>query len=124
MESKVDLIVVDTAHGHTKKVLTIIKRIKKISNNCVVCAGNIATGRAANFLADAGADIILLDNMTPSELREAVSVVDSRSQTEASGGIKLDNVREVADTGVNYISGGAITHSAPAVDISMNISTK
>lgn len=75
----------------------------------------------AKQAADAGADIILLDNMTPSELREAVSVVDSRSQTEASGGIKLGNVREVADTGVNYISVGAITHSAPAVDISLEI---
>ena len=75
----------------------------------------------AKQAADAGADIILLDNMTPSELREAVSVVDSRSQTEASGGIKLENVREVADTGVNYISVGAITHSAPAVDISLEI---
>ena len=75
----------------------------------------------AKQAADAGAEIILLDNMTPSELREAVSVVDSRSQTEASGGIKLENVREVADTGVNYISVGAITHSAPAVDISLEI---
>ena len=75
----------------------------------------------AKQAADAGADIILLDNMTPSELREAVSVVDNRSQTEASGGIKLENVREVADTGVNYISVGAITHSAPAVDISLEI---
>ena len=75
----------------------------------------------AKQAADAGADIILLDNMTPNELREAVSVVDNRSQTEASGGIKLDNVREVADTGVNYISVGAITHSAPAVDISLEI---
>ena len=58
LESKVDLIVVDTAHGHTKKVLTIIKKIKKISKNSIVCAGNIATGKAAKFLADSGADIV------------------------------------------------------------------
>ena len=58
LESKVDLIVVDTAHGHTKKVLTIIKKIKKISKNSIVCAGNIATGKAAKFLADSGVDIV------------------------------------------------------------------
>ena len=58
LESKVDLIVVDTAHGHTKKVLTMINKIKKISKNSIVCAGNIATGKAAKFLADSGADIV------------------------------------------------------------------
>ena len=58
LESKVDLIVVDTAHGHTKKVLTIINKIKKISKNSIVCAGNIATGKAAKFLADSGVDIV------------------------------------------------------------------
>ena len=59
--------------------------------------------------------------MTPSELREAVSAVNNRSQTEASGGINLENIKEIASTGVNHISVGAITHSAPAVDISMEI---
>ncbi len=58
LESKVDLIVVDTAHGHTKKVLTMINKIKKISKNSIVCAGNVATGKAAKFLADSGADIV------------------------------------------------------------------
>ncbi len=58
LESKVDLIVVDTAHGHTKKVLTMINKIKKISKNSIVCAGNIATGKAAKFLADSGVDIV------------------------------------------------------------------
>ena len=58
LESKVDLIVVDTAHGHTKKVLAIINKIKKISKNSIVCAGNIATGKAAKFLADSGVDIV------------------------------------------------------------------
>jgi IMP dehydrogenase len=58
LESKVDLIVVDTAHGHTKKVSATIDKIKRISKNCIVCAGNIATGKAAKFLADAGADIV------------------------------------------------------------------
>jgi len=58
LESKVDLIVIDTAHGHTKKVLTIINKIKKISKNSTICAGNIATGKAARFLADSGVDIV------------------------------------------------------------------
>jgi nicotinate-nucleotide pyrophosphorylase (carboxylating) len=66
---------------------------------------------------DAKADIILLDNMEPTQLREAVKLVAGRCETEASGGITLDNVRAVAETGVDYISVGALTHSARAVDI-------
>jgi nicotinate-nucleotide pyrophosphorylase (carboxylating) len=69
----------------------------------------------------AGADHILLDNMTPDELREAVKIVAGRAKTEASGGIRLANVREVAATGVDYISVGALTHSARAVDFSLEI---
>jgi len=67
----------------------------------------------------AGADQLLLDNMTPAELREAVRRVDGRAQLEASGGITLDTLREVAETGVNFISVGALTHSAPALDLSL-----
>ena len=76
----------------------------------------------AEAAAAAGADIILLDNMTPQMLREAVALIDGRSQTEASGGITLESVRAVAETGVNYISVGALTHSAVAVDIAMDFS--
>jgi nicotinate-nucleotide pyrophosphorylase (carboxylating) len=68
---------------------------------------------------DAGIKRILLDNMTPDELREAVQLVDGRAELEASGGITLDNVRKVAETGVDYISVGALTHSAPALDVSL-----
>jgi nicotinate-nucleotide pyrophosphorylase (carboxylating) len=68
---------------------------------------------------DAGISRILLDNMTTEELRQAVQVVDGRAQLEASGGITLDNVREVAETGVDFISVGALTHSAPALDLSL-----
>ena len=75
----------------------------------------------AQQATEAGADIVLLDNMTIEELRAAVKLIDSRAQTEASGGITLENIREVAETGVNYISAGALTHSAKAVDISMKI---
>ena len=70
--------------------------------------------------ADAGADFILLDNMPPDQLREAVRRVRGRSQTEASGGIRLETLRSVAETGVNFISVGAITHSAPAVDLGLD----
>jgi len=66
-----------------------------------------------------GVPRILLDNMGASELREAVGLVDGRAELEASGGITLDNVRDVAETGVNFISVGALTHSAPALDVSL-----
>lgn len=68
---------------------------------------------------DAGADILLLDNMEPAELREAVELIGSRAVTEASGGVNLESVRAIADTGVNLISVGALTHSYRSVDISM-----
>src|SRR5207302_9694731 len=70
----------------------------------------------------AGANHILLDNMTPDELREAVTLVAGRAKTEASGGVRLDTVRAIAQTGVDYISVGALTHSARAVDFSLEIS--
>lgn len=70
--------------------------------------------------AAAGADIILLDNMTPSQLRAAVRIVRHRAKTEASGGVSLKTVRAIATTGVDFISIGAITHSAPAVDIGLD----
>ena len=71
-------------------------------------------------------DVILLDNMTPSVVRQAVEIVHKvaatpKILTEASGGISLDNVREFAEAGVDWISVGALTHSAPAVDISFEI---
>ncbi len=69
---------------------------------------------------DAGADIIMLDNMGLTDLRQAVQLVDGRAVTEASGGIKLDTVRAIAETGVNWISVGALTHSAPALDLALD----
>jgi nicotinate-nucleotide pyrophosphorylase (carboxylating) len=70
--------------------------------------------------ASAGADYILLDNMTLIQLRLAVQQVRGRARTEASGGVNLANVRPMADTGVDFISVGAITHSARAVDIALD----
>ena len=74
--------------------------------------------------ADAGADIILLDNMTPAQLRSAVKTIRGRAQTEASGGVNLKTVRAIAATGVDFISVGAITHSARAVDIGLDFTNK
>jgi len=69
----------------------------------------------------AGANHILLDNMTLDELREAVALVAGRARTEASGGVRLDTVAAIAATGVDYISVGALTHSARAVDFSLEL---
>jgi nicotinate-nucleotide pyrophosphorylase (carboxylating) len=70
---------------------------------------------------DASADLLLLDNMSPAELREAVLLVDGRATTEASGGVTLDTVRAIAETGVDYISIGALTHGARSLDVSMEV---
>ena len=63
----------------------------------------------------------MLDNMTVDEMKEAVKLIGGRAKTEASGNITLDNIKEVAETGVDIISMGAITHSVKAFDISMKI---
>jgi nicotinate-nucleotide pyrophosphorylase (carboxylating) len=65
--------------------------------------------------------VILLDNMTPETLKKAVKLIGGKIPTEASGGINLNNIAAYARTGVSYLSIGAITHSAPAVDISLEI---
>ena len=69
---------------------------------------------------EAGADVLLLDNMTAAAMREAVALARGRALTEASGNITLERVAEVAATGVDFISAGALTHSAPALDISLD----
>jgi nicotinate-nucleotide pyrophosphorylase (carboxylating) len=69
----------------------------------------------------AGADVVLLDNMDPGVLREAVRIADGRARLEASGGITIDSIREVAETGVDAISVGALTHSVRALDIAMEV---
>jgi nicotinate-nucleotide pyrophosphorylase (carboxylating) len=69
---------------------------------------------------DAGADIILLDNMSPRRMRRALTLIAGRALTEASGGIDLVSVRAVAATGVDFVSVGALTHSARAVDLALD----
>ncbi len=70
---------------------------------------------------DAGADVILLDNMSLDQMREAVAVTDGRALLEASGSVRLDTVNAIAATGVDVISVGSLTHSAPALDIGLDI---
>jgi nicotinate-nucleotide pyrophosphorylase (carboxylating) len=71
---------------------------------------------------EAGADRLLLDNMDPAKLREAVALTGGRVPLEASGGVTLETIRFLAETGVNYVSVGRITQSAPAVDIGLDFS--
>ncbi len=94
-------------------------------------AGARATGLAVEVECDtlvqvgealvADADRILLDNMTLDELRQAVAVAAGRADLEASGGVNLDTVRAIAETGVDFISVGALTHSARALDVSLEV---
>jgi nicotinate-nucleotide pyrophosphorylase (carboxylating) len=69
---------------------------------------------------DAAADIILLDNMSPAQMTECVALVNGRAITEASGGVNLDTVRAIAETGVDWISVGALAHSAPSIDLALD----
>ena len=68
---------------------------------------------------EAGADIIMLDNMSPEDMKKAVELIDGRAQTECSGNVTKENIATILDTGVDYVSSGALTHSAPILDISM-----
>jgi nicotinate-nucleotide pyrophosphorylase (carboxylating) len=69
---------------------------------------------------DVGPDVIMLDNMNLRSLREAVRLIDGRAVSEASGGVTLQTVRGIAGTGVDWISVGALTHSAPALDLGLD----
>ena len=68
---------------------------------------------------EAGADIIMLDNMTPDMMKEAIRIINGRAETECSGNVTRENVERLLDIGVDYISSGALTHSAPILDISL-----
>jgi nicotinate-nucleotide pyrophosphorylase (carboxylating) len=89
---------------HTMKIEVEVANLEQV-RECLTCS----------------VDIIMLDNMEPAMMREAVKIAGGRALLEASGGISLVNVREIAETGVDYISIGALTHSAPACDISMRL---
>jgi nicotinate-nucleotide pyrophosphorylase (carboxylating) len=101
-----------------------IGRARQGAHHLVKVEIEVDSADAAETAAQAGADAILLDNMAPVEMTDAVNRVRNVSEriiVEASGSVSLDNVREVAETGVDVISVGKLTHSAPAVDISLEI---
>ena len=85
-------------------------------NKIEVEVENIEMAREA---AEAGADIIMLDNMTPEQMKEAIKVIDGRALTECSGNVTKENIKNIIDVGVEYVSSGALTHSAPIMDISL-----
>ena len=68
---------------------------------------------------EAGADIIMLDNMTLEQMKEAVQYINGRAETECSGNMTKENIARIAEAGVNYVSSGALTHSAPILDLSL-----
>jgi nicotinate-nucleotide pyrophosphorylase (carboxylating) len=81
----------------------------------------VDTVAQAREVIDAGADLVLLDNMSPADMREVVAYSAGRAMLEASGGLALDTARAVAETGVDYLSVGALTHSAPVLDIGLDM---
>jgi nicotinate-nucleotide pyrophosphorylase (carboxylating) len=83
----------------------------------------VDTVEQARAVVDAGADLVLLDNMAPADMKAVVEYTAGRARLEASGGLRLDNAREVAETGVDYLAVGALTHSAPVLDIGLDIRT-
>jgi nicotinate-nucleotide pyrophosphorylase (carboxylating) len=106
------------ATGSIAGAVRAVRRHAPFMAKVEVEAGNLKQVQEA---IDAGADVIMLDNMTLVEMAEAVKLVNQRAWTEASGGITLDSIRRVAETGVDFISSGALTHSAPVVDFNMKI---
>jgi len=99
-----------------------VRRAKAFAGHLVKVEVEVDSLDQLREALDAGADVVLLDNMSPSMLRQAVSIAAGRAVLEASGGIALETVVAVAATGVDYISSGAITHSAPALDLGLDVS--
>ena len=104
------------AAGGVKEAIRMAKDYAPFVRKIEVEVENLDMLREA---LEAGADIIMLDNMTPEMMKEAVKIVDGRAKTECSGNITKENIEKVIDTGVDYISSGALTHSAPILDISL-----
>lgn len=104
------------AAGGVKEAVTMAKEYAPFVRKIEVEVENLDMVREA---VEAGADIIMLDNMTPEMMKEAVELIAGRAQTECSGNITKENIAEILETGVDFVSSGALTHSAPILDISM-----
>lgn len=104
------------AAGGVKEAVAMAKAYAPFVRKIEVEVENLDMVRQA---VEAGADIIMLDNMTHEEMKEALSLIQGRAETECSGNVTLDNVAALADLGVDYISCGALTHSAPILDLSL-----
>ncbi|MCE2456993.1 MAG: carboxylating nicotinate-nucleotide diphosphorylase [Dehalococcoidia bacterium] len=99
----------------------VVKRAHARASHMIKVEIEVETLEQLEEVLKAGADLVLLDNMGPEQMETAVSITDGRALLEASGGITFETVREVAGTGVDIISVGALTHSAPALNISLDM---
>lgn len=104
------------AAGSVRQAVQMAKEYAPFVRKIEVEVENLDMVREA---ADAGADIIMLDNMSADEMREAVKLIGGRAETECSGNVTKENVKQLVEIGVDYISSGALTHSAPILDISL-----
>lgn len=99
----------------------VVKRANARASHTIKVEVEVDTIAQLQEVLDAGADLILLDNMSTKQMRGAVEITDGRAVLEASGGITLETVRSIAETGVDIISVGALTHSAPALNVSLDM---
>ncbi|MCK4353708.1 MAG: nicotinate-nucleotide diphosphorylase (carboxylating), partial [Dehalococcoidia bacterium] len=99
----------------------IIARARQNASQRLKIEVEAKTVREATEAAEAGADIVMLDNMSLEDMHQAIKLIQGRALIEASGGVTLDKVRAIAETGVDFISVGALTHSARALDISLKL---
>ena len=104
------------AAGSVKKAVEMAREYAPFVRKIEVEVENLDMVREA---LEAGTDIIMLDNMSPEEMKEAVRIIDGRAETECSGNVTKENIARLTAIGVDYISSGALTHSAPILDISM-----
>lgn len=104
------------AAGGVKEAVAAAKAYAPFVRKIEVEVENLDMVREA---VEAGADIIMLDNMTAEQMAEAIRIIDGRAETECSGNVTKENIRTITELGVNYVSSGALTHSAPILDISL-----
>ncbi len=104
------------AAGGIKEAIQMAKEYASFVRKIEIEVENLDMVKEA---VDAGADIIMLDNMTPEEMKQAIEIIDGRAETECSGNVTRENVERLIHIGVDYISSGALTHSAPILDISL-----